>query len=101
MPMPNLKDWGDTVSPTPDADINIYSHFPWAGGMFWLEKSGVTPARSDTPAAVPTCQEKETLSCPEPILDPGARNIRGLLSLCLSLDVNQDTETVVTRNIAA
>ena len=88
MPMPNLKDWGDTVSPTPDADINIYSHFPWAGGMFWLEKSGVTPARSDTPAAVPTCQE--TLSCPEPILDPRARNIRGLLSLCLSLDVNQE-----------
>ena len=54
----------------------VYVNFPLAAlsadkdtGMFWREKSGVTPARSDTLAAVPACQESLG-SCPEPSLDP-------------------------------
>ena len=65
--------------------------------MFWLEKSGVTPARSDTVAAVPAPGQESLCSCPVSWAHPWpqARNIRGLLSPChsLSIDVNQDTET--------
>ena len=74
----------------PNPGINIYPSLSLlrAAGMFWLENPRVSPARSDTPG-LPLLLARR-VSAPVLLLSlslypwPGARNIRGLLSLSQS-----------------